>query len=86
MSKREKLLLKLLVGRADQNFAFSDLILILDHYGFQVRIRGSHHIFYRDGVDEILNLQAKGNLAKPYQVKQVRELLLKYQLMDDNEA
>ena len=54
MIKREKLLLKLLIGRADQNFAFSDLVSLLEHYGFQERIKGSHHIFYKDGVDEIL--------------------------------
>ena len=33
-----------------------------------------------DGVEEILNLQPKGAKAKPYQVKQVRNLILKYKL------
>ncbi len=44
---------------------------------------GSHTIFYKEGVTEILNLQAKGGEAKPYQVKQVRDLILKYQLEID---
>ena len=44
------------------------------------RIRGSHHIFTKVGVEEILNLQPKQGKAKAYQVKQVREMLLKYQL------
>ena len=48
--------------------------------GFQVRIRGSHHIFTRAGVSEILNLQAIGANAKPYQVRQVRQVILKYGL------
>ena len=48
--------------------------------GFKVRIKGSHHIFYKEGIDEIINLQSQGNKAKPYQVKQVRSLILKYKL------
>jgi hypothetical protein len=48
--------------------------------GFDERIRGSHHIFTKKGVEEILNLQPKQGKAKAYQVKQVREMLLKYQL------
>jgi hypothetical protein len=48
--------------------------------GFDERIRGSHHIFTKEGVEEILNLQPKQGKAKAYQVKQVREMLLKYQL------
>ncbi len=48
--------------------------------GFVGRTRGNHHIFARDGVEEILNLQPKGDKAKPYQVKQVRHVILKYKL------
>jgi hypothetical protein len=53
------------------------LILI---FGFSERIRGSHYIFSKEGVEEILNLQEKNSKAKPYQVKQVRLIILKYQL------
>jgi hypothetical protein len=31
-----------------------------------------------EGVEEILNLQPVGSKAKAYQVKQVREIILKY--------
>ncbi len=48
--------------------------------GFDERIRGSHHIFTRDGIEEILNLQPIGSKAKPYQVKQVRRVILTYRL------
>ena len=48
--------------------------------GFGERVRGSHHIFWKEGVEEILNLQPKGGKAKPYQVKQVRHVILKYKL------
>ena len=53
---------------------------LLIRLGFDERIRGSHHIFTKEGVEEILNLQLKQAKAKAYQVKQVREMLLKYQL------
>ena len=45
-----------------------------------------HHIFAKEGVEEILNLQPKGAKAKPYQVKQVRRVIPKYKLAEkDNE-
>jgi hypothetical protein len=44
------------------------------------RLGGSHHIFHRDGVAEILSLQPRGTQAKPYQVRQVREVIVKYGL------
>jgi len=54
--------------------------------GFERRVRGSHHILTKQGIVEILNLQPKGDLAKPYQVKQVRSLITAYGLLPrDNE-
>jgi len=55
---------------------------LLNRLGFEERIRGDHHIFFRKYVDEIINLQPKGSKAKQYQVKQVRNLILKYKLGD----
>ena len=52
--------------------------------GFAERVRGDHHIFTRDDVAEILNLQPKGAQAKPYQVKQVRNVILDYGLAEEN--
>ena len=85
MSKFDKLVLKLLSGNADTNFDFTDLLLLLNNFDFTLRMKGSHHIFYKDGVDEILNLQPQKNKAKPYQVKQVRDILIKYKLVAYNE-
>jgi len=45
-----------------------------------MRIRGSHHVFRKEGIEEMINLQREGNNAKPYQVRQVRYIILKYQL------
>ena len=58
---------------------------MLNKFDFTIRVKGSHHIFYKEGIDEILNLQAYNGKAKPYQVKQVREILIKYKLADYNE-
>jgi len=52
--------------------------------GFSERIHGSHHIFYREDIPEILNLQPKQGKAKPYQAKQVRHIILKYDLKENN--
>ena len=80
MSQQDKLLAKILSGASDTNISFEQLCQLLIRLGFDERIRGSHHIFTKEGVEEILNLQLKQAKAKAYQVKQVREMLLKYQL------
>ncbi|MBI1320356.1 MAG: type II toxin-antitoxin system HicA family toxin [Candidatus Hydrogenedens sp.] len=84
MGKYEKLLARILAGTSDVQIDFGDLCHLLSRLGLSERIRGDHHIFTKDGIDEILNLQPKGRLSKPYQVKQVRNILLKYHLGDSN--
>jgi len=78
-------LTKLLQGRNDVNIPFASLCQLLKAFGFAERIRGSHHIFTREGVEEIINLQPKGSKAKPYQVKQVRNIILRYKLTVEKE-
>ena len=80
MSQYKKALFNILIGSQDTNIQFSDLRLVLEHLGFQCRIRGDHFIYTKDGVEEIINLQPKGSKAKSYQVKQVRQIILKYNL------
>ena len=80
MSQYEKLLLSILSGTQDRNLLFADRRAVLDRLGFQCRIKGDHFIYTKDGVEEIINIQPVGNKAKPYQVKQVRNIILKYQL------
>ena len=65
MSKHAKLREKILLGMADANIPFDGLCQLLQRLGFSQRLRGSHHIFFKKGVEEILNLQPKGNHAKP---------------------
>ena len=80
MARVDAILRHVLSGTADANIAFSDLLKLLERLGFSQRVRGSHHIFWKEGVLEILNVQPRGNKAKPYQVKQVRNVILKYKL------
>jgi len=80
MIKPEKILLKILSGSSDRNIPFSDLCNVLKYLGFEERIKGSHHIFFREDIEEILNIQPKGSKAKPYQVRQVRNIIVKYKL------
>ena len=86
MAKREKILDTLLRGTSDANIGFSDLCGLLKRLGFSERVRGDHHIFTRDGVEEILNLQPKQAKAKPYQVKQVRAVIHRYRLAGDDDG
>ena len=86
MTHAEKTLEKVLRGTSDANLAFSDLRKLLSKLGFAERIRGSHHIYTRKGVPEILNLQPSGSKAKPYQVKQVRYVILAYRLAEKLDA
>jgi hypothetical protein len=85
MGEYEKLLQQLLSGRSDANVAFGELRQLLLRLGFSERIRGDHHIYFREGVEEILNLQPRGGMAKPYQVKQVRQVILRYGMGVENE-
>ncbi len=56
MSKHEKLLIQILHGKADANIPFDDLCHLLRRLGFEERVRSSHHIFRKDGVEERINL------------------------------
>jgi hypothetical protein len=76
---------RLLAGAADANIRFDDLRRFLSTLGFIERVKGSHHIYTKAGVEEILNLQPKGSMAKPYQVKQVRAIIAKYRLSKDTQ-
>ena len=81
MSRAKKVVAKILEGRSDANLSFADLCHVLQRAGFSRRQgKGSHAIYYMASVEDIINLQPKGGKAKAYQVKQVRELILKYQL------
>jgi predicted RNA binding protein YcfA (HicA-like mRNA interferase family) len=86
MARTNKLLEQILRGDADANIPFSGMVQLLKRLGFRERVKGSHHIFFRDGVAEILNLQAQSDKCKPYQVKQVRNVIINYRLAGEADA
>ncbi len=81
MGRRRRLAERILSGRSDANIPFEQTRTLLKNLGFAESVRGSHHKFARGDVEELINLQGvEGGKCKPYQVKQVREVLLKYNL------
>ena len=80
MDRDDRLRRRILDGRSDANIRFEDLRRFLLRLGFVERTRGSHHIFRRQGVRELVNLQRDGSQAKPYQVRQIRRIVLMYSL------
>ncbi len=85
MSKTEKIRERILHGFSDANVDFDDLRRLLLSIYFRERINGSHHIFTKPGVDEIINIQSKTGKAKAYQVKQIRNIIVKYRLGEKDE-
>jgi hypothetical protein len=69
----------------DQSINFSEAVSLLLSLGFSQRIKGDHHIFYRGGIVEIINIQPNGAMAKSYQVRQIRELIIKYKLEEKDD-
>jgi hypothetical protein len=77
MNRHQKLLQYILLKKGDANVPFEGLCGVLRQLGFEERIRGDHHIFTSDTVDEIVNIQPAGAKAKAYQVRQIRDLILR---------
>lgn len=86
MAADDKLLWRILGGRSDANVGFEDLCGLLSALGFAQRVRGSHHIFRHPDIEERVNLQRAGRQAKPYQVRQVRAILVRYRMGDRSDA
>ncbi len=82
IGRRRKLYDRIVSGRSDANIPFDQARTLLLHIGFEERTGGSsHHEFFREDVEELINLQeVRGGKCKPYQVKQIREVFLKYNL------
>lgn len=67
-------------GKSDNNINFNDFRNLIRSFGFKERIKGDHFVYKRDDIIERIVIQPKGNKAKAYQVKQVRNLFNKYGL------
>ncbi|MCW5551560.1 MAG: type II toxin-antitoxin system HicA family toxin [Verrucomicrobiae bacterium] len=75
MSREEKLLERLRNSQRDNSWDFGELCHLLQRLGFEMRIAGSHHFFRKAGVRDVINLQPRAGEAKPYQVRQARDVL-----------
>lgn len=68
-------------SQSDNNIKYSDFQNLIIDLGFVFeRQRGSHVIYYHDGINEFMNIQPDGNKAKAYQVRQLRRIILVYGL------
>ena len=76
---RRKLLKKIIAG--SKNIRYSDMATLVKGVGFQIsRTEGSHHIFVRPDISELVNLQDVKGQAKPYQIRQFLKLVEKHNL------
>ena len=65
------------------NIRFEELCQAAESFGFKFKGgKGSHRIFVREGIKELLNLQDVKGKAKPYQVRQFIKLIEKYNLVE----
>lgn len=81
MSKKSKLLKKLMDVNQSKNMTFDELRVLLSYLGFElVRVEGSHHQYLKEGIPNLVNIQKTGNLSKGYQRKQIREIIKTYGL------
>jgi predicted RNA binding protein YcfA (HicA-like mRNA interferase family) len=75
--KSRKLLQKILGG--SKNIRFTEMVTLIESFGFKLnRTDGSHHIFSRPGIPELVNLQDVKGQAKPYQIRQFLKLVEKH--------
>jgi predicted RNA binding protein YcfA (HicA-like mRNA interferase family) len=76
---RRKLLQSIIGG--SKNVQFNEMVNLVNGFGFVLsRTDGSHHIFARAGIPELVNLQNVSGQAKPYQIRQFLKLIEKYNL------
>lgn len=79
MTRRQKLIEKALNNPA--GIRFKELCLLAEHMGFHNSGgKGSHVVYEKDGVEEIMTFQDRNGMAKPYQVKQMLAVIEKYRL------
>jgi len=81
MNRADKLKTKLLAGQGYHNFSFGDLVLVLESLGFvHARTTGSHHWFTHPAIPEPVNIQPRKGQCKPYQLRQVKEIIREHGL------
>ncbi|MEN6432186.1 MAG: type II toxin-antitoxin system HicA family toxin [Smithella sp.] len=66
---------KILAG--SKNIRFAEAVTFAKSFGFRLdRVRGSHHLFvHPPDIPELLNLQDVNGKIKPYQLKQLLNII-----------
>jgi len=83
MNKRR--LLHKILG-SSKNIRFAEMVNLVKGFGFELsRTDGSHHIFAKSDIPELVNLQNVKGQAKPYQIRQFLKLVEKYNLLLEDE-
>lgn len=69
------------IKRGGANIAFRDFQRLMEELGFRLaRISGSHHIYIHPRVPRPMNVQSFGKEAKPYQIRQLRDIIEEFGL------
>lgn len=84
MDKYKKLY-RQIIEEGKSSLSFADLQFFLEKTGFSLRCKGDHFIYTLNGISEIINIQPDGKSAKKYQIKQIRQIVLKYKLGGDSD-
>jgi len=80
-----KLLQKALAS--PNNLRFQEAMELAEAFGFHLsRVTGSDHIFVHPSIPELLNLQDAKGQAKPYQLRQLLQLVERHNLPLDGGA
>lgn len=70
-----------------KNVRFNKLCKMAEAFGFEFRGgKGSHRIYVRREIEEMLNFQDVGGKAKPYQVRQFIKIVEKYNLLEEGSS
>ncbi len=82
---RRKLLKRIL--ESPHNVRFAEFVDLVQGFSFRLdRVRGSHHLFRRSDISEIINIQDSRGEAKPYQIRQFLRIVERYNLKLEDDA
>lgn len=81
MSRYGKIRAEILSGKSDKNISEEDMVFFLSKIGaIHRRTKGSHMQYSIEDIPELINIQPKNGKIKPYQVKEIRNIVNKYKL------
>lgn len=77
----QKIYNDIMSGKSDNNIRFSDFRNLIVNLGFEFKNQnGSHIVYYHKEINERVTIQNDGSKAKGYQVRQLRNIIIKHGL------